>query len=251
MTTRYAEDNLSELQASGFEATGRNVYLAHHFGVEGASNLLRADPNSPVSTVVSEKVIQQNPYMKGKSVGEVLNVISNKMGEQAGAVSANNTGSQSVRTSEGFQNTATEPTVQENSQTIPASTPEVQASSSTPPINSELVQTDAVSPTPMEANQAVDTAKPAANTESVVVNPPPTLDEANRTQAARDNPQSQIIPGTETSSTPTTPNSSNNTTDAPSRTAIPSVEIAEVNPSQAAPIQDLPKVGGRKCNWAR
>ncbi len=130
MTTRYAEDNLAELQASGFEATGRNVYLAHHFGVEGASSLLKADPNSPVSTVVSSKVIQQNPYMSGKSVGEVLNVISNKMGEQAGAVSANNTGNRNVRALEGFQNTGTEQPI--DSQTLATDQLSTPQKSSTP-----------------------------------------------------------------------------------------------------------------------
>lgn len=88
MTTRYAEDNMQELQSSGFEATGQNVYLAHHFGVGGARSLLRADPNVPVASVVSAQVIQQNPYMRGKTVGQVLSIIGNKMGEQAGSVAA-------------------------------------------------------------------------------------------------------------------------------------------------------------------
>ncbi|MFI0401017.1 MAG: hypothetical protein ACH34X_18190 [Thiolinea sp.] len=88
MTARYAEDNMQELQSSGFEATGRNVYLAHHFGAGGARSLLRADPNIPVASVVSAQVIQQNPYMRGKTVGQVLDFIGNKMGEQAGSVSS-------------------------------------------------------------------------------------------------------------------------------------------------------------------
>lgn len=136
MTTRYAEDNMQELQSSGFEATGRNVYLAHHFGAGGARSLLRADPNVPVASVVSAQVIQQNPYMRGKTVGQVLDFIGNKMGEQAGSVSSASVSSATGKPTPSLINNPSQNTTETNT---PAST--------TPANDTPNSLTDEINPT--------------------------------------------------------------------------------------------------------
>lgn len=78
---------LSRKNAEGLKAHfGRNptfgeTYTAHHFGLSGAKHLLSLDPETPMTKAVSPLVIKQNPYLKNKTVGEVLSGISSKLGE--------------------------------------------------------------------------------------------------------------------------------------------------------------------------
>jgi hypothetical protein len=78
----YMQQNAQALTRGGFAATGQNVYLAHHFGATGAQNLLRAaagDPNLPVDRVLSEQVLASNPFLRGATVGQVLEWAGNAM----------------------------------------------------------------------------------------------------------------------------------------------------------------------------
>jgi len=78
----YMQQNAQALTRGGFEATGQNVYLAHHFGATGAQNLLRAaagDPNLPVDRVLTEQVLDANPFLRGATVGQVIEWAGNAM----------------------------------------------------------------------------------------------------------------------------------------------------------------------------
>ena len=78
----YMQQNAQSLTQGGFSPTGQNVYLAHHFGATGAQNLLRAaagDPNLPVDRVLTEQVLSANPFLRGATVGQVIEWAGNAM----------------------------------------------------------------------------------------------------------------------------------------------------------------------------
>lgn len=79
MTTEYAKKNAKSLRSRGLDVTPGNIYLAHHFGIGGASKLLKSPPDATALSVVGESIIKANPYMKGKTVGEILDIINKKM----------------------------------------------------------------------------------------------------------------------------------------------------------------------------
>jgi hypothetical protein len=65
----------------GRNPTYGEVYASHHFGLAGAKNLLQKDPNMPMVEAVSSEVIKANPYLKDKTVGQVMATLNKKMGE--------------------------------------------------------------------------------------------------------------------------------------------------------------------------
>ena len=67
----HTNRNARELEKSGFEPNGANLYLAHFAGLGGARSLLRADANTPVERVLSEDAIKSNPFLRGKTVGQI------------------------------------------------------------------------------------------------------------------------------------------------------------------------------------
>jgi hypothetical protein len=78
----YMQQNAQALTRGGFAATGQNVYLAHHFGATGAQNLLRAaggNPNLPVDRVLTDEVLDANPFLRGATVGQVISWAGNAM----------------------------------------------------------------------------------------------------------------------------------------------------------------------------
>ncbi len=81
---KLTTDNLNQLRGGlGREPSNQELYLAHHFGGGGANQLLKSDKNTPVSQVVDQKVIDANPYMKGKTVGEVIAINNSKYNQEA------------------------------------------------------------------------------------------------------------------------------------------------------------------------
>ncbi|TXI93652.1 MAG: hypothetical protein E6Q33_02755 [Neisseriales bacterium] len=81
---KLTTDNLNQLRGGlGREPSNQELYLAHHFGGGGANQLLKADKSAPVSQVVDQKVIDANPYMKGKTVGEVIAINNSKYNQEA------------------------------------------------------------------------------------------------------------------------------------------------------------------------
>jgi hypothetical protein len=73
----FTQQNMQALTRAGVSPTGGNVYLAHHFGAQGALNLLRADPNTPIERAVSRQVLDANPFLRGSSVGQVAQWANN------------------------------------------------------------------------------------------------------------------------------------------------------------------------------
>jgi hypothetical protein len=73
----FTQQNVQALTRGGVNPTGGNVYLAHHFGANGALSLLRADPNTPIERAVSPQVLEANPFLRGSSVGQVTQWANN------------------------------------------------------------------------------------------------------------------------------------------------------------------------------
>ena len=86
---RVGMDILSSNKASLAQSLGREplaseIYAAHFFGPTGAKRVLAADPLTPVSSLVSKKVLAANPQLKGKTVNEVLEGYRQKFDEGGG-----------------------------------------------------------------------------------------------------------------------------------------------------------------------
>jgi hypothetical protein len=89
---RYVKRNMDTLtQALGREPSYGEVYAAHFFGPTGAKALLtKADPNAPIEQSLAmfespkrvQKVLKQNPNLKGKTTAEVLADLDAKMGSK-------------------------------------------------------------------------------------------------------------------------------------------------------------------------
>lgn len=70
---KLTKDNKATLTAQlGQQPTNEQLRLAHMFGAGGAAKLIQADPNASVEDIVGKKVIDQNPQLAGKTVGQVI-----------------------------------------------------------------------------------------------------------------------------------------------------------------------------------
>ena len=84
---KFRADNIASLTSAGIQPTPGNVYLAHFLGAGGARNVLSADPNTPLSQVVSADAIKANPEvlaLKNKTVGDLQNWANSKFGGEPG-----------------------------------------------------------------------------------------------------------------------------------------------------------------------
>ena len=83
----FTRQNAESLKKSlGRNPTYGEVYAAHHFGLKGAKDLMNADPKTPIEMAVSPSVLKANPYLKDKSVGQVLALLNNKAGNNVVAL---------------------------------------------------------------------------------------------------------------------------------------------------------------------
>lgn len=80
---RLTQDNERALQSGGVEATAGNLYLAHFAGAGGALALYR-NPDASAESVLGSSVIEANPFLRGKTAGDVITWAASKMG-QSGA----------------------------------------------------------------------------------------------------------------------------------------------------------------------
>lgn len=88
--TKLIRQNAEAMKkALGRDPSYGEVYAAHHFGT-GVSKMLKgASPDTPIERGLSmfespkrvKLIMEQNPYLKGKTVGDVMNRIEGKMGE--------------------------------------------------------------------------------------------------------------------------------------------------------------------------
>jgi hypothetical protein len=82
MTDAYASDNGRILSQAGHSVTPGTTYLAHFAGPGGAVSLLSADPKASAESILGPAVIAANPFLKGKSAGDVVAWADRKMGGQ-------------------------------------------------------------------------------------------------------------------------------------------------------------------------
>jgi hypothetical protein len=79
---KFIRQNAEGLKkAFGRDPTYGEVYAANHFGLEGAKELLSLDPKTPMEKAVSSTVLKQNPYLRGRTVGDVMSQLSKKTGQ--------------------------------------------------------------------------------------------------------------------------------------------------------------------------
>lgn len=81
MLEAHTDDNREFLRNRGIEATDGNLYLAHFLGAGGAVRVLSEDPNASVEQVLGANVAAANPFLKGRTVGQLIDWASTKMGE--------------------------------------------------------------------------------------------------------------------------------------------------------------------------
>lgn len=80
--TLFTRQNAEGLKkAFGRDPTYGEVYAANHFGLQGAKELLSLDPKTPMEKAVSSTVLKQNPYLRGRTVGDVMSQLSKKTGQ--------------------------------------------------------------------------------------------------------------------------------------------------------------------------
>lgn len=77
---RLTRDNAASLERAGLPVTEGNLYLAHFAGQYGAKNILQADPNAPIESVLGNAAVRANPFLRGKTAGDVARWANDKMG---------------------------------------------------------------------------------------------------------------------------------------------------------------------------
>lgn len=80
MTVALMRQNAAALQAASLPVTEGNLYLAHFAGSEGAKDILTADPNASVESILGAKVVAANPFLKNKTAAWLKTWASTKMG---------------------------------------------------------------------------------------------------------------------------------------------------------------------------
>lgn len=74
-------DNARYLHSIGQPETAGNLYLAHFAGPGGARRILEAEASTPIERVLSADAIKANPFLHGKTAGDVVAWAHAKMGE--------------------------------------------------------------------------------------------------------------------------------------------------------------------------
>lgn len=86
MTKAYSQDNADYLTNRGLPTTRGNIYLAHFLGPAGATEVLKADPTTPVVNIVGQDVVNANPFLKGMTAADTAAWAEKKMGGSARAM---------------------------------------------------------------------------------------------------------------------------------------------------------------------
>lgn len=77
---RLTTDNSNYLKKRlGINPTDADLYGAHFLGPAGYAHLYQTADNAPISDVMSAKAINNNPHVKGKTVGFLKNWLAKKM----------------------------------------------------------------------------------------------------------------------------------------------------------------------------
>ncbi len=89
MTEEYAKENALNLLNKGQPVNTGTIYLSHFLGPDTAVNVLKANPDEPISKYVSPNAIDKNQSILGggKTTGEVARWAEDYMNKQAGTLS--------------------------------------------------------------------------------------------------------------------------------------------------------------------
>ncbi|MEN3792678.1 M23 family metallopeptidase [Fulvimarina sp. MAC3] len=89
MVQNLALEGEAYLKARGHGITAGRLYLCHFLGMDGAHIVLSADSSRPLVDVLGYQVIAANPFLRGRSVGYVIDWAERKMhGAKASQVAA-------------------------------------------------------------------------------------------------------------------------------------------------------------------
>lgn len=80
MVKVYAQDNAGALSQAGIPVTAGNLYAAHFLGAGGATKVLGAAPDTQLSDLLPQNVINANPNLKGMTAGRFAANMALKMG---------------------------------------------------------------------------------------------------------------------------------------------------------------------------
>lgn len=71
----------AKLKAVGAPETAGNLYLLHFAGEGGGASILRAAADTPIERVMSAEAIAANPFLRGKTTGDVIAWAHERMGD--------------------------------------------------------------------------------------------------------------------------------------------------------------------------
>lgn len=80
MTAAYAASNGDHLKNNGIDPTPGNTYLAHFAGPAGATAILKADPATPIGSIVGQQAMIANPFLKNMTAGDLRSWADKRMG---------------------------------------------------------------------------------------------------------------------------------------------------------------------------
>jgi hypothetical protein len=81
-------DHAAQLQSIGEAVNDGNLYLMHFLGGSDGPKVFRAAADTPIERIVAPKVLEANPFLRGKSASEVIAWAHKKMGAQVASVGA-------------------------------------------------------------------------------------------------------------------------------------------------------------------
>jgi len=79
MIKALAEDNAIILNKAGISVNDGTLYLAHFLGPGGAVKAVKSNPAASALSVLGSKVINANPFLKGKNISQVVDWAFKKM----------------------------------------------------------------------------------------------------------------------------------------------------------------------------
>lgn len=72
MVAHFDRENAGVLRRGGAPVNDQTMYLAHHFGAEGALKIIGAPDATPMRSLVSKAAYDANPHLHGKTKAEVV-----------------------------------------------------------------------------------------------------------------------------------------------------------------------------------
>lgn len=101
MWASLARDNAASLESAGAPVTSTTLRLANWFGAGGATKLLSSPDETPIGQVFDQNVINANPTLAGKTVGQVKQMVEQQMGAP-GSLSIGDLTAQAQRVRESY-----------------------------------------------------------------------------------------------------------------------------------------------------